>query len=83
MLAAVAVVLLCGALAAPARADDRHHWRGHERHERLEHHAHYRPYYYHEYHYAPDYYDYAPAPVYVPPPEPSVGLNLVFPFHID
>lgn len=93
--AAVVVVGLAGATAAPALADDwrgrghewgEHGWRGHEwrEHEWREHHA-WRPYGYSGY--APGYsyysgYYYVPPPppaVYVPPPAPS--LTFVVPIH--
>jgi hypothetical protein len=71
---------LCALMAGPVRADEHDH--DHYRHHRHYYHerAHYRPYYYQTYSYDPGYY-YTPPPLYVAPPPPSAGLNLVFPLH--
>jgi hypothetical protein len=86
---AVAIAgMLCGLAATPALADYDHYYdrsRGHRSHhgdwDRSHHHYDYD---HHYYYYRDPYVDYYAAPrVYVPlpPPPPSIGLNLVFPFH--
>ena len=86
LLAVGVAVILGGAAALPARADDdwrRHEWREHERHEHWRHEwCEHHPYRCG----VPGYvYGYAPPPVvYAPPPPPPVvyappSLNVVIP----
>lgn len=90
MLTAVAlVVAMGGAATGSAFAQDRDHGergrsevRGHEQHhERVHHRRNVHSTYGYD---APSYGygGYAPPPVVYAPPEPSGGINLIFPFHI-
>ena len=84
LLLALGAVLILN--AAPARADDDHGRRGareHEWRERewREHYPYYRRYEPHVYEVPPPVY--VPPPVVYAPPPPPIGLNFVFPIHIQ
>jgi len=69
---ALMAIVLAGAVALPAYADERQDHEHHDRHVRHEPHRHY--------HEEPATV-YAPPPVYVLPPSPPASINLIIPFY--